>query len=289
MPALPPSTGKDSTGMYAQRSDAPPGPLPGPPHRRPTGKRNQYPVCRCENRGARGRRAPALNMAHPTPAHTAAPSSRTEPRGRPVSQLCWWPRDRLAHLSGTRPPSTLGLASVPGPAVTPSGQARGLLGLSPPRGSGPPRLLHEKPMAAWDPWEDRRRAASTHSAHCAPGKGLGGRGLQEMPTEPERSHVIRQQGAHGSQCGGWKQRVRSRARSSEFMTGPLCTHPHSRLRWALPLPNSHQTQPHPPSPRRKALLFKGPRKVLFHHPYSASVSPSAKWADTSACLSSERH
>lgn len=36
--------------------------------------------------------------------------------------------------------------------------------------------------------------------------------------------------------------------------------------------------PHPLSPTTKALIFEGSKKVPLNHPYSASVSASAKWA-----------
>ena len=41
---------------------------------------------------------------------------------------------------------------------------------------------------------------------------------------------------------------------------------------------------HPPSPRTKALPFEGSKKVPSNHPYSTSVSSSAKWANAKKTL-----
>ena len=43
---------------------------------------------------------------------------------------------------------------------------------------------------------------------------------------------------------------------------------------------SPRHKPHLPSPRTKVLPFEGSKKVPLNHSYSASVSSSAKWANT---------
>ena len=79
----------------------------------------------------------SLDKAQPTPAHAAEPSSRTDAPRR-LSRLpstAGVPGDRLVHVPGPSPPSTLA-SQVPLTQPQPrSGQALWLLVLSPPLGS----------------------------------------------------------------------------------------------------------------------------------------------------------
>lgn len=129
----------------------------------------------------------------------------------------------------------------------------------------------------------RQSSSREGAGHCSsPGKDSGN--IAENAYRDQRGHTsrrvdIRQQGFQGTrgQRGDWKQSVGSGDSLCIHSQPSLQPRPHSR---ASPIPTQTQTPPSKP----KALPFKGPKKVPLYHPYSASVSLSAKWAHTSTWL-----